>query len=164
VIGASGTDFVSGDFVVRGFPTTNIVSNTPTTHQQKFSGVTSAAPSAAISLTANGSSGSHMMPALANTTLGRLIGSVIAYDLTLLQGSASDTATFSLTPCLVVCNNSGVYSIVGTPTFTLETSTVGAVGWDVPTLSIIGNVLIITAIAQSVALNWLGFLTFETNA
>ena len=118
-----------------------------------------------IILTADGNSpDSANMPTIWEGSIATLTGRVTGAGTSIFSES-DDAACFVLTPLLVYRTGDSLYHFIGTPTFTLENATAGAMDWDVPTLSIDGDTsfLDITVVNNIETVNWMGHFKFETS-
>lgn len=96
-------------------------------------------------------------------SVGRLVGRVTAAEVGLFA-SDGDAAAFILAPISVYRQDDGSYVFVGTPEFTMENNTAGAVDWPLPTLTIDLNGLLAVTVNNYVAdLNWMAHFTLETS-
>ena len=118
-----------------------------------------------IILTADGESpDSANMLTIWEGAIATLTGRVTGAGVNIFS-SSDDAASFVLTPQLVYRTGDSLYHFIGTPTFTLENSTEGAVDWPVPTLTIDGDTsfLDITVVNEIEIVNWMGHFKFETS-
>ena len=106
--------------------------------------------------------GSHNLPNISENSIGRLTGTVIGYDrLIATQGiGAGEMAVFSLTPNVASRKNNGDFSLLNEPIFVLETSSVGATSWAVPTIELFNKEVLIHVYGTTDLL-WVAFLKFE---
>jgi hypothetical protein len=128
-----------------------------------LSGGADGTPTAAMSVDGNAASPGNrpeMWPNALATLTGHVTGCV-----TDLFNSGGDTATFVLTPLLLYRKFDSTYVFVNEPTFTLESSTEDAAGWELPVLTGDGETsLTLTVGVSAAAVNWMAHLKFEASA
>ena len=159
VLGNNLNDQTAGSLVIAGNQTAPL---RPTQHFQKFIGRTTIDNPTCVLTADGGPVGDRLVVALAIPSIASVTGRVTAAVDSLFD-TDGDCASFVLAPCTIIRQSNGVYTFVGTPTFTLENNTIGASSWPVPTLTIDSSRVIITVNNSDVALNWMAHVTLETS-
>jgi hypothetical protein len=128
-----------------------------------FSGGIDGTPSGVLTADGNSPTSTNTL-AMSNGAIATLTGRVTAANVGIFTDEG-DAACFVLSPLLLYRDSGGTYNFVGTPTFTLENSTEGAVDWDVPTLAVDEDTgyLEVSVVNNAVEVWWMGHFKFETS-
>ena len=132
---------------------------------ESFANGTDGAPTVVLTADGNSPSFGTNVPAIYESSLATVTGTVVGVTTELLNGGGGDAASFTLTPVMLLRNDETDYTFIGTPTFTLTSNTEDAGEWGAPTMTIIEDEtqLQISVTNTDADVDWMAHLTFEAS-